>query len=38
MIAALKSAATALAIAYCTSKGVPYPNCTSIVGFLMSLI
>ena len=38
MMAALRSAATALAIAYCTSKGVPYPICTSIVGFLMSLI
>ena len=34
----LKTAATAVAVSYCTGHGVPYPICTSIVGFLMSLI
>ena len=38
MISALKTVGSAIAVGYCTSKGVPYPICTSIVGFLMSLI
>ena len=38
LITLLKQGTSVLAIGYCTSQGVPYIICTSIVEFLMSLI
>ena len=38
LINLLKQGTSVVAIGYCTSQGVPYIICTSIVEFLMSLI